>query len=266
MHLFISWHPDPNIFSTGFFSMQWYGLTWGLGILAAYGMGLWVFNKLKCPQDNLVLIIQYVFIGGLIGARLGQVFFYEWDYFAANPAEIIKVWKGGLASHGGMIGSLVGLWLFSRAHKQYSLLWLMDYAAICVPFLCSFIRFGNLMNSELPGKPTTLPWGFQFGSDIVARHPVVLYESLAYLLIQFLLIYLFAKYRDTKPGLYTVTFLLLMFGVRLALEVFKEPEADVIPGILSSTQALSLPFIALGLVLLYLHSKNKLHYQTPHHA
>ncbi len=237
-----------------------------MGILAGYGMALWVFDTLKCPQDKLVLIIQYLFIGGLLGARFGQVFFYDWPYFAANPGEILKIWKGGLASHGGMIGALLGLWLFTRAHKQFSMLWLMDYAAVCMPFLCSFIRFGNLMNSELPGRATTMPWGFQFGTDVIARHPVVLYESIAYLLIQFLLIYLFKKYKDSKPGVYAITFLLLMFSVRMALEIFKEPEADFIPGILSSTQALSLPFIALGLVLLGLYAKGKLHYQTPVHA
>ena len=266
MQLFISWHPDPNVFSTGLFSVQWYGLSWGLGIMAGYGMAMWVFNKLKVPEDKLVLIIQYLFIGGLLGARLGQVFFYEWPYFSAHPIEILKIWKGGLASHGGMIGALLGLWLFTRIHKEFSMLWLMDYAAVCIPFLCSFIRIGNLMNSEIPGRATTVPWGFQFGTDVIARHPVVLYEAIAYLLIQFLLIYLFTKYKDTKPGLYSITFLLLMFSVRMALEVFKKPEADFIPGWLSSTQALSLPFIALGLVLFVLHAKNKLHYQTPHNA
>ncbi|MFN8286430.1 MAG: prolipoprotein diacylglyceryl transferase [Chitinophagales bacterium] len=265
MLAYIHWHPDPNVFSTGFFSMQWYGVMWGLSVLSGYFIALWIFKRLRIPEDKLVLIIQYMFICGFIGARLVHVFFYDWDRFAADPSEIVKVWHGGLASHGGVIGSILGMWLFTLRNKEFSLLWLMEHAAICMIFLCSFIRFGNLMNSEIVGSATTVPWAFVFDNvDPLPRHPVVLYESIAYFIVQLVMLYLFNKYEDSKPGMYMVIFFIGMFGIRFMLEFVKVPDGDMIFGAISKTQLLNLPFILTGFVFWYLMASGKLHYRAPY--
>lgn len=267
MQLFIHWNPDPNAFSLGFLTIQWYGITWGLGLLSTFFIGTYVLRQLKRNEEKLTILIQYMFVGGLIGARLAQVLFYEFDYFLANPAKIIAVWEGGLASHGGVAGAVVGILLFCYRNKDYPLFWTIDHAAIAVVLLASLIRFGNLMNSEIIGKPTEVPWAFIFEKvDNVPRHPVVLYESMAYFFIQILMLLLFNKYKDTKPGLYLITFCLLVFTTRFMLEFLKVPEGSLILGLISKTQLLNLPFILTGLVFFVLHSKNKLSYHLPAHG
>lgn len=264
MQLFIQWNPDPNAFSLGFLTIQWYGIAWGLGLLSTFFIGTYVLRQLKRDEEKLTVLIQYMFVGGLIGARLAQVLFYEFDYFLAHPAKIIAVWEGGLASHGGVLGALVGILLFSHRNKDYPLFWTIDHAAITVVLLASLIRIGNLMNSEIVGKPTNAPWAFIFEQvDNVPRHPVVLYESIAYFLIQILMLQLFIKYKDTKPGLYLVTFCLLVFTTRFLLEFLKVPEGSLIVGLISKTQLLNVPFIITGIVFFVLHSKDKLSYNLP---
>lgn len=267
MQLFIHWNPDPNAFSLGFLTIQWYGITWGLGLLSTFFIGTYIFRQLQRDEEKLTILIQYMFVAGLIGARLAQVLFYELDYFTAHPEKIIAMWEGGLASHGGVVGALVGILLFCKRNKDYPLFWTIDHAAIAVVLLASLIRFGNLMNSEIIGKATNVPWAFVFERvDNVPRHAVVLYESFAYLVIQILMLLLFTKYKDTKPGLYLVTFCLLVFTTRFMLEFFKAPEGDLILGMISKTQLLNLPFILTGMVFFVLHSKDKLSYSPPAHG
>jgi len=234
---------------------------WGLSLFSCFFLGNYVFKKSGKDEQKVTLIIQYVFIGGLIGARLAHVLFYNFDYYMANPVEIIMLRKGGLASHGGVIGGLIGLYIFCKRNKDFDFFWTLDHGIIAVMFLASFIRFGNLMNSELFGKPTTAPWGFIFEQvDNVPRHPVVLYESIAYFLIQLLMLYLFNKYRESKPGIYLVVFLLMVFSVRFLLEFLKVPDGEMI-GLISKTQALNLPFITTGAILLYFVVQGKLQYK-----
>jgi prolipoprotein diacylglyceryl transferase len=267
MQLFIHWNPNPNAFSLGFFTIQWYGIAWGIGLLSTFFIGTYVLRQLKRNEEKLTILIQYMFVGGLIGARLAQVLFYELDYFTAHPAKIIAVWEGGLASHGGIVGAIIGILIFCNRNKDYPLFWTIDHAAIGVVLLASLIRLGNLMNSEIIGKPTTVPWAFIFERvDNVPRHPVVLYESIAYFLIQILMLLLFTKYKDTKPGLYLITFCLFVFITRFILEFLKVPEGHLILGLISKTQLLNLPFILTGVILLILHSKNKLSYNLPAHG
>ncbi|MCW5907353.1 MAG: prolipoprotein diacylglyceryl transferase [Chitinophagales bacterium] len=263
MFLFIHWNPDPNAFTTGFLSIQWYGVMWGLGLLSTFFIGTSIFRALKRDDEKLTILIQYMFVAGLLGARLAQVLFYELDYFVANPGKIIAVWEGGLASHGGVAGAIIGILVFCKRHKDYSLFWSIDHAAIAVVLLASLIRFGNLMNSEIPGKETDVPWAFIFEKvDNVPRHPVVLYESVAYFFIQIFMLLLFVKYKDTKPGIYTIAFLLVVFTTRFLLEFFKEPEGSLIAGIISKTQLLNVPFIICGIVLLILFFNRKLSYNS----
>ncbi len=260
--LYINWNPIPDAITIGHFSIKWYGIMWGISLMVSFFVAEYVFKKANKDTDKITLIIQYIFIFGLIGARLGHVFFYGFDYYMNHPLEIPAVWKGGLASHGGVIGALVGIYFFCRTDKEFSFFWLLDHSVIIVMFLASFVRFGNLMNSELYGTRTNVLWAFIFErADNIPRHPVVLYESIAYLFIQFLMLYLFNKYKETKPGIYLVVFLLLVFGVRFMLEFYKEPDGGLIFGI-SKTQALNLPFIIAGATLFYFVLRGKLQYKT----
>lgn len=261
MQLFIHWNPSPDFVSFGIFSIKWYGIFWGLSLISCFLIGRYVFKKLNRDDEKITLVIQYIFIGGLIGARLAHIIFYQLDFYLANPTDIIAVWKGGLASHGGVIGGLIGLYLFCKRNKEFQFFWLLDIGVIAVVMLASLIRFGNLMNSELYGKPTNVPWAFVFVQvDSIPRHAVVLYESIAYFFIQIFMIVLFNKYKETRPGIYLVTFLISVFTVRFMLEFYKEPDGAMILNTISKTQLLNLPFIITGIILAYLVMNNKLHY------
>jgi len=254
---------------------------WGLSLMACFFLANYVFKKSGKDEEKVTIIIQYVFIFGLIGSRLVHVLFYGNGYYQANPwtevsifsmhltvPTVIAVWEGGLASHGGVIGGLIGLYIFCKRNPEFDFFWTLDHGIICVVILASLIRFGNLMNSELYGKPTNAPWGFIFQQvDNIPRHPVVLYESIAYFFIQLLMLYLFDKYRDSRPGIYTVVFLLLVFSVRFMLEFLKEPDGGLVfGGLISKTQALNLPFIIAGAVLFYFAAQGRLHYKQIVHG
>jgi prolipoprotein diacylglyceryl transferase len=261
--IFINWDPSPDFIHIGMFAIKWYGVMWGLSLFSCFFLAQYVFRKVGKDEEKITLAIQYIFIGGLTGARLAHILFYSLDYYMAHPEDIIAVWKGGLASHGGVVGGLVGLYAFCIRNKEFGFFWLLDHGIICVIALAALIRFGNLMNSELYGKPTDVPWAFIFRQvDNVPRHPVVLYESIAYLFIQLIMLYAFNKYKESKPGIYLVIFLVLVFSVRFILEFYKEPDGALIAGVISKTQALNLPFIMAGLIIGYYVLKGKLQY-TP---
>lgn len=260
MLLFIHWNIDPNIpLPFHLFSIQWYGLMWTLSIFGGYLLGRWILKKENIGEDHLVLMIQYLFIGGIIGARLGQVLFYNFPYFLAHPLEIVQVWKGGLASHGGVIGVLIAIYLFHRVHREYSFIWLLDHVALAIYLPSSLIRLGNLFNSELPGKHTDVSWAFIFqkGDDLVPRHPVVLYESICYFLLLVVVIVLYRRYGNSRPGFYVAFFFTFTFLIRFLLEFMKEPEGPLYFSLVSKTQLLSLPLIALGLILFIFTYRNK---------
>lgn len=259
LHIF--WNPDPTALDLGFFSIQWYGIMWGLSIISTYLLGEWILKTLKRDTQKLATIVQYIFIGGVIGARLVHVLFYDWEFFSQNPHFILMVWKGGLASHGGLIGGIIALMVFCKRNPDYPLFWTMDHAAITILFLSSFIRFGNLMNSELVGKPADVPWAFVFLQyDNIPRHPVVLYESMAYFMLQLVSIFLYKKFGESKPGLYMTVFFIGVFATRFILEFFKVPEGDVYFNVISKTQLLNVPFIITGVVMCVLMLKGRLKY------
>lgn len=263
MQLFIHWNPSPDFVSFGIFSIKWYGVFWGLSLMSCFFIGRYVFKKLNRDDEKITLAIQYVFVGGLIGARLAHIIFYQLDFYLANPEDIIAVWKGGLASHGGVVGGLAGLYFFCKRHKEFQFFWLLDIGVIAVVMLASLIRFGNLMNSELYGKQTNVPWAFIFTQvDNIPRHAVVLYESISYFFTQIFMLVLFNKYKESKPGLYLVTFLISVFTVRFFLEFYKEPDGAMIINTISKTQLLNLPFIITGIVLGYFVMNDKLKYST----
>ncbi|HRP38110.1 MAG: prolipoprotein diacylglyceryl transferase [Chitinophagales bacterium] len=255
---YILWNPSPNAITIGSFSVQWYGLCWGTAILLCYFLAQWFCKREGKDPEKMADLMIYVFSAALIGARLAQAIFYEPELYLQNPVEIFKVWKGGLASHGGVVGVFVGMWIFSKKFPDYGYLWLMERTAITAMIAGILIRFGNLMNSEIVGKVTDVSWAFIFERvDELPRHPTVLYEAIAYLLIFIFQLLLYRKIKNLLPGIYLSVFLTVVFSTRLLLEFTKQPESSGVFG-LSNTQTLSLPLIAAGLIMFALTFSGKL--------
>jgi len=196
----------------------------------------------------------YVAIGTIVGARLGHCFFYEPAYYLANPLEIIKVWHGGLASHGAAIGILLALWLFVRKEKK-PFIWAIDRVVVVVALAGALIRLGNLMNSEIYGVETTLPWGFVFlrNGENMPKHPTQLYEAFAYLITFGVLMRIYWKTKGKqKPGLLFGLFLIMVFLFRFFVEFVKEDQVAFEAEMkLNMGQWLSIPFVIAGIVILF---------------
>lgn len=257
MILSIFWNPNPIALDFGPVDISWYGLTWSFSLLIAYFLLSKVLKKSNHNQDDTTNIVQYVFFGALIGARIFDVFYYHMDAFLARPLIIFEVWNGGLASHGAMLGTIAALYLFSRKHKDYAFSWLVDVSALIMPILGALVRIGNFINGELYGKASSLPWAVVFaGSDpsLTPRHPVQLYEALWLLLCFALLWYLFEMKAYIK-NLYSAIFLTLVLGGRFLIEMLKDSEVYLGP--ISNTQLLSLTAFCVGLVLLFQIRKRK---------
>ena len=249
----IHWHVSPEILRLGPFALRWYGLCFALAFLAGYFIVQWIYQRELKPERDLDRLLVYMIIGSLVGARLGHCFFYEPAYFLSHPLEILMFWQGGLASHGGLIGILLALYLYSRTRPEQPYGWLMDRVVVPSALGGCFIRLGNLFNSEILGTPTDVPWAFVFARiDAVPRHPAQLYESIAYAVIFAVLLIVYRKRGAQTPrGLLTGLFLVLIFGVRFLIEFVKVRQAafgEALP--LSVGQLLSIPLILVGLVLI----------------
>lgn len=255
----IIWDPSPTIFDAGGFSIRWYGFLFALGFFFAYVILYFLFKKEKVPFKMLDRLTLYVFLATLVGARLGHCFFYDWSYYREHPLEILMVWEGGLASHGAAIAIVIALIIYIRQYKV-NLWWLFDRVSVAIPVSAAFVRFGNLMNSEIYGYPTSLPWGFIFrngnevmpdGSmlDNIPCHPTQLYEAFSYLFISLLLIILYRKLKGViRPGLFVGLFLTIMFTARFLIEFLKVPQENFANSSgLDMGQWLSIPFILLGI-------------------
>ncbi len=260
----ITWSAEPEIFQVGNFAVRWYGVLFALGFAIGYFIMLNFFRKEKVPVKLLDQLTTYMVIATVIGARLGHCLFYEPAYYLSRPLEILKVWEGGLASHGAALGILLAVFIFARKNKV-SYLWTMDRVATVTALAGFFIRMGNLMNSEIFGRPTTLPWGFIYenASDpaqrLQPRHPSQIYEGLAYLLIFVILISIYYK-KNGKPreGSLISLFVLLIFGVRFFIEFLKEPQVGFEESMaLNMGQWLSIPFILAGAAGLFLIFRKK---------
>jgi phosphatidylglycerol---prolipoprotein diacylglyceryl transferase len=251
----IVWNPSP-IIPIGGFEIRWYGLLFALGFFFAYFVLYQIFKKEKVSFKLLDWLTFYFFIAVLVGARLGHVFFYEWDYYSQHLSEIPKVWEGGLASHGAAIGIILALMLYVWYYKV-NVWWLFDRVAIVIPITAAFVRFGNLMNSEIYGHVTTLPWGFVYKGDhaagLLPRHPTQLYEAFSYLLITSILLVLYKKKKGIiRPGLFVGIFLVAMFIARFLIEFLKEVQVNFERNMtIDMGQWLSIPFILLGAYFIY---------------
>jgi prolipoprotein diacylglyceryl transferase len=254
MTLAIVWDVSPEIFRIGSFAVRWYGLLFALSFLFGYLILQRIFIREGVPIKLLDELTTYMIVGTVVGARLGHVFFYEASWYLSHPAKIFKVWEGGLASHGAAIGIIIAILIFSSVRKK-PFLWVIDRIVIVVALAGFLIRTGNLMNSEIYGNPTSLPWGFLFihsttpEEGTVARHPTQIYEGLSYLFI-FLFLWWYYYRKEGKPlaGMLFGFFLIMVFGMRFLIEYIKEPQVSFEQGmLLNMGQMLSIPFILTGL-------------------
>lgn len=251
----IHWNIDPNLLELGPLTIRWYGLLFALAFLVGHYILQRIFVQEEVPEAWLDKVLIYTLVGTILGARLGHVLFYGWDYYSQNLAEIPQIWKGGLASHGGAIGIILALWIYSKAVTKRSILWILDRVVIPIALGGAFIRTGNLMNSEIVGAQTDVPWAFIFerlrenqGAQEIARHPSQIYESLCYVVIFFILHRVYWKTGKAQhPGYIFGLFLVLVFGARFFLEFFKRNQT-LDPGVaINMGQWLSIPFVAIGL-------------------
>ncbi len=257
MMLFVNWDVDPILLSIGNFQIRYYGLLFITGFYLGYYMFRYFFRREEKPLDLLDALLWTLMICTVVGARLGHCLFYQPDYYLANPGEIFKVWEGGLASHGGTIAIMIGMWWFIKKYGRkhnFGYIWLLDRLAIATAFAAMFIRLGNLMNSEIYGHQTSLPWGFIFlqNGETVAKHPTQLYEALCYLGTGIVLFCIY-KYAlpKIKEGLLLGIFFIGIFFSRFLIEFVKENQVSFEEGMtLNMGQLLSIPFVLLGIFLI----------------
>ncbi len=254
----IHWGISPEIFSFSFLTLRWYGLLFAAGFVVGYRIMEWIFKKEGYDHKFLDNLTMTMVLSTVIGARLGHCLFYSPEYYLSNPIEILKVWEGGLASHGAAFGIILGLFIFVKRFSQFSFIWILDRIVITIALAGMFIRLGNLMNSEILGIPSDMPWAFVFENiDNIPRHPAQLYESIAYL---FIFIFLFFKYKakkaEIKSGFLFGSFLIGVFGARFILEYFKENQvAFEETMLLNMGQILSIPFVLIGLYFVFIYKK-----------
>ena len=271
---YILWNPDLVAFHIGSFSLRWYSLCWLLGLLAAYLIVRRLYKEQKIRPELFDPLFIYCFVGILIGSRLGHCLFYEPGYFLSSFKHMVEMilpirfladgsWRftgyEGLASHGGTIGLIIALWLYVRRTKVN--LWrVLDNVAIATPVTACLIRLGNLMNSEIIGKVTDVPWAFIFERvDMLPRHPGQLYEAVAYAVFFFIGWYFYRKRPErVGTGFFFGMCITLIFTARFFIEFTKDiQEAFEASMALNMGQLLSLPFIAIGLVCMFNHKLMK---------
>lgn len=266
----IPWNVNPIIAKFGSFELRWYGLLFASGFLIGYQIMAYIFKQENKPEKDLDALLITMILSTVIGARFGHYFFYEFNHFKEDPIkfliDMIMPPYQGLASHGATIGILTGLYLYGRKHKDQPFLWITDRIVIVVALAGGFIRMGNLMNHEIVGKPTDVPWGFRFndfrlgadGSIImtpedVVRHPAQLYEALTMFILCAVLFFTWKKYKEKLPhGLLLGIFLIWTFGLRFVYEFLKENQEAFEDGMaLNMGQILSIPAVLLGIGVLY---------------
>lgn len=271
--LFIDWNPDPEIFNLFGFSVRYYGLMFAISFFAGFQVLAYIFRKEGRSEEHADQLLMYAIFSTVIGARLGHYFFYEYPLLLADPirffVDMITPPFAGLASHGAAVGLFTAFYLYHRKHPEMSYLYVVDRVVLTVSLGGFFIRMGNLMNSEIVGKPTDMPWAFKFyrdtehimaaGGEVLPRHPSQLYEALSCLVLFFLLSYIWNKYqKNLRPGFTTGLFLIWIFGLRFVYEFFKENQVSFEDGMaLNMGQILSIPCVLAGVYLLVRTSKNQ---------
>ncbi len=254
----IVWDASPILFSFGSFEIRWYGLLFALSFYFGLSLMQFMYKRENIIPLDIDKCLTYIMVGVVVGARLAHCIFYDPTYYFSHPVDVLKVWEGGLASHGGGVGLLIGLWLYCKQSQTESMFWMMDRLSLTILLGGSLIRFGNFMNSEIIGTPANVPWAIVFAHyDNVPRHPVQLYESGVYLMLFVILFLIYLKTDIARRAGMMMGFCMTgIFASRICLECFKERMAsyDLAIG-LSVGQMLSIPFLIVGIVLLYRGSK-----------
>lgn len=267
---YITWTADPALITIFGREIRWYGLMFAIGFWIGYKIVEKMFIQEKLNIKWLDSLFLYVMGGTIIGARLGHCLFYGWDYYSAHPIEILKIWEGGLASHGGAMGIIIAIYIYSKKVTHRSMLFTFDRLVVPVALVGAMIRIGNLFNHEIYGHATDVPWAFRYIDNLhqwkqgaapiftAPSHPTQLYEAITYILVFVLLMYLyFKKEAWKKEGLIFGIFLNGIFLTRFFIEFIKNNqeafEADMI---INMGQILSLPFIITGIYLIIRAEKN----------
>lgn len=255
----IVWNVSPNVIDS-FPYVRWYGLMFAIGFWIGFNLVSNMFKREGAPERWMGVLLIWVGAATVIGARLGHVFFYEWDYYSAHPWKILATWEGGLASHGGAIGIIIAVILFSIFTTKRNPLWTFDRLVIVIALVGGMIRIGNLMNSEIFGHATDLPWGFMFVRsrewhmlyEGQACHPTQIYEALCYFALFGLLMWMYwRKNLGERPGMIFGTFLVGVFGSRFFIEFIKNDQVAFEQDMtLNMGQCLSIPFVLLGIILI----------------
>ena len=263
----IPWNVNPIIVKLGSFELRWYGLFFASAFLLGYQVMANIFKKEGKPEKDLDTLLFVMIISTVVGARFGHYFFYEFDYFLKSPGkfllDMIVPPYSGLASHGAIISIITALFFYGRTHKDQPFLWVADRIVILVALAGFCIRMGNLMNSEILGKPSNVPWAFVFKYDVdflrgvyplEPRHPAQLYEALSCLLLFGILYYLWNRFKAQTPrGLLLGVFMIWVFGLRFCYEFLKENQVAFEDKMtLNMGQLLSIPAVMIGIgVLIY---------------
>lgn len=270
---YIVWDVNPELIDS-FISLRWYSLMFLIGFLVGYKIVEKMFKHEGAPEKWLGSLLLWVMVGTIVGARLGHVFFYAWDYYSQHPIEILYTWEGGLASHGGAIGVLLAVLAFSKFTAKRSALWTFDKLVVAVAMVAGLIRLGNLFNSEIFGHATDLPWGFMFVNspewhamyEGQACHPTQIYEALCYFALFALLMWMYwKKDAQTRPGLLFGTFLVGTFLTRFFIEFIKNDQVDFEATMaLNMGQWLSIPFVLAGIgLIIYAMRRPAIHIDFP---
>lgn len=284
---YITWNADPVLFHLGAFQVRWYGLMWAMGFFFGYFVMRNIYRHEKVSDDWMDKLLMYMLVFTVVGARLGHCLFYEPEEYLSHPLSILKVWEGGLASHGGAIGILIGMWIYVRRYnksvkkkeekQRISYIWILDRVVVAVCLVGAFIRVGNVMNHEIYGTPTSLPWGFVFlrGAEQFCGtfdsytpcyawnapcppdawlpcHPTGLYEAFFCLVTMGILLWMYYKHDlgNRQPGLMFGVFLIIIFGSRICIEFLKNVQVDFERNMfLDMGQWLSIPFVIIGIVM-----------------
>ena len=264
---FITWDFDPELFNLFGREIRWYGLCWAIGIYFAFLVVQKIYKEEKLPEKWFESVFYYVVIGTIIGARLGHCLFYDPIGYLSDPIQILKVWEGGLASHGGVIGIIVAVWLYSKKVTKKSMIWTFDRLVVGACATASMIRLGNLFNSEVFGLPTNVPWGFRFIQSYeyqklvpnmdLGCHPTQIYEASVYLCLFGISMWLFWKTSaKEKQGLILGICMIGIFLSRILIEFLKNVQEPFELQMRASYgidmgQLLSIPFVIWGVWLVW---------------
>ena len=276
---YITWTANPDLLHS-FVTVRWYGLMFAVGFYLGYNIEAKIFRHEGAPEKWLGSLLLWTIAGTIIGARLGHVFFYEWNVYSQDPIRILYIWEGGLASHGGTIGVVLGVFGFSWFNAKRSPLWTFDRLVIPIALVGGLIRIGNLMNHEIYGHATDVPWAFRFITNVHAwqngaepifsqpSHPTQIYEALCYFALFGLLMWMYwKKNAECRPGLIFGVFFTGIFLPRFLIEFVKNNQVSWEDGMmLNMGQLLSIPFILIGLFfIVYALMRPPVHIDFPNH-